>query len=78
MPAGHTWNLSPNVGEGQGNYTPAADPASFVTVQTGTLSVDTWGADSATGSYDVILMDGTHLSGSFDAIPCLMNPAMCG
>lgn len=78
MPAGHTWDLSPNAGEGQGTYTPASDPANFVAVETGTLAIDTWGADSATGSYDVILKDGTHLSGSFDAIPCLMNPAMCG
>lgn len=78
MPAGNTWNLSPNIGEGQGNYTPASDPANFIGVDSGTLKMDVWTADSASGNYDVILMDGTHLSGSFDAIPCLMNPAMCG
>lgn len=78
MPAGHTWNLAPNVGEGQGTYTPIADPTSFVSMDSGTLVVDTWAADSAAGSYDVMLKDGTHLSGTFDAIPCLMTPAMCG
>jgi hypothetical protein len=77
-PAGNTWNLAANGGEAQGIYQPAGDPSNLVVVKTGSLSITTWNMVDAKGSYDVILNDGTHLAGSFDAIACLTNQPMCG
>ncbi len=67
------------MGEAQGIYQPdSADPSNLVVVTSGALKVATWDMVGATGTYDVILLDGTHLAGSFDALACLQTPGLCG
>jgi hypothetical protein len=77
-PAGNTWNLASNGGEAQGIYQPDGDPSNIIVVKTGSLSITTWDMMNAKGSYDVVLNDGTHLAGSFDAIACLTDQPLCG
>jgi len=77
-PAGNTWDMAIPAGEAQGIYQPDGDPSNIIVVKSGALSVTAWDTASAKGSYDVILNDGTHLAGSFDAIVCPGDPPLCG
>jgi hypothetical protein len=79
MPAGNTWDMAQNSPDGFALYYPGDDPSNLVFGQEGTLTVDTWDATkAATGSYDVVLVDGTHLVGDFNATACLAESPMCG
>lgn len=78
-PAGNTWTFGGGSADAQGVYQPdIGDPSNIVAVLIGTLQITTWDGQSATGSYDVELVDGQHLVGLFDAIACLQEPALCG
>lgn len=77
-PAGNVFDLAPSAGEAQAIYNPGGDPSNIIGSASGALSVDTWDMAAAKGSYDVVMNDGTHLAGTFDAIACLMDQPMCG
>lgn len=78
-PAGKTWDVAQSSPDGFGVFYPSADPSDLVFTKEGTLKIDTWDATkAATGSYDLVLQDGTHLAGSFNAVACLVEQPMCG
>jgi hypothetical protein len=78
-PAGNTFVISQEItGDGQAIFNPGGDPSNLIFAKNGTLTVDTWDTASATGGYDIIFTDGTHLAGTFNAVGCLTNSPMCG
>lgn len=79
MLAGNTWDVAQNSQDGFAAYYPGVDPSDLVFSSQGTLEIKTWDEmTSITGSYDIVLKDGTHLAGDFDATPCLVEMPMCG
>jgi len=77
--AGGAWNLAPSVGVAGTWYSPSGSSSDLVNGASGILRVTTWDETAgATGTYDVVLEDGTHLSGSFDAVACLGDGPLCG
>ena len=79
MPAGNMWDVAQNSPDGFAVYYPGDDPSNLVFGKKGMLTVKTWDqTKAATGSYDVELVDGTHLVGLFNATACLVEAPMCG
>lgn len=74
--AGSSWDLDPASGLAQVQLF-VGDGSTWLTQTGGTFTVDTWTSDGATGSFDVFLEDGTHLTDEFDALYCDAAP-MCG
>lgn len=76
-PAGNSWTFGG--GEAQGIYQPdSKDPSNIVSVSIGSLLINSWDMFGASGTYDVVLINGTHLVGTFVALGCLQEPALCG
>lgn len=53
------------------SYLTGPGPGDRVEITSGSFAVETWGEEAgAAGSYDVVLADGTRLTGRFDAAGC--------